>query len=130
CFDSVWFRRSRAQNWFLHVGQGNSIRTAERLYFPLTKREAHELMLAPEEYTIEYALRWAQMRALDGNRRMVDVLCGTRLGNQFTHNDFWVSVMRFFVQNPFLDTVHYGPIVDYVHNQKFEPQDVFVRPGV
>jgi hypothetical protein len=130
CFDSVWFRRSRTQNWFLHVGQGKSIRTAERLFFPLTKREAHELMLAPDHYTIEHALRWAQMRALDGNRRMVDALCGTRLGSQFAHNDFWVSVMRFFVQNPFLDTVHYGPIIDYVHNQKFEPQELFVRPGV
>jgi hypothetical protein len=128
--DSTWFRRSRTQNWFLHVGRGKSIRAAERLYFPMTKREAHEFMLAPDSYTIEQALRWGQMRALDGNRRMVDALCGTRLGNQFGDNDFWVSVMRFFVQNPFLDTVHYGPIIDYVHHQKFERQEVFVRPGV
>jgi hypothetical protein len=130
CFDSVWFRRSRTQNWFLHVGQGKSIRTAERLYFSLTKQEAHELMLAPDNYTIEQAFRWAQMQALNGNRRMVDALCGTPLGSRFEHNDFWVSVLRFFVQNPFLDTVHYGPIIDYIQNQKFEPQEVFVRPGV
>ena len=130
CFDSVWFRHSRTQNWFLHVGQGKSIRTAQRLYFSLAKREAHELMLAPDNYTIEQALRWAQMRALNGNRRMVDAVCGTRLGNRFEHNEFWVSVLRFLVQNPFLDTVHYGPIIDYVQNQKFEPREVFVRPGV
>jgi hypothetical protein len=129
-FDSAWFRRSRTQNWFLHAGQGRSIRTAERLFFPMTKREAHEFMLAPDDYTIEHALRWAQMRAFNGNRRMVDALCGTRLGSQFVHNDFWVSVIRFFVRNPFLDTVHYGPIIDYIHSQKFERQEVFVRPGV
>jgi hypothetical protein len=41
-----------------------------------------------------------------------------------------VSVLRFFVQNPLLDTVHYGPIIDYVQNRKFEPREVFVRPGV
>jgi hypothetical protein len=129
-FDSVWFRRSRTQNWFLHVGQGGSIRAAKRLYFPMTKREAHEFMLAPDDYTLEHALRWAQIHALNGNRRMADTVCGTRLGGEFVHNDFWVSVLRFFVQNPFLDTVHYGPIIDYLHSQKFETQDVFVRPGV
>jgi len=129
-FDSVWFRRSRMQNWFLHVAQGRSIRTAQRLLFPLTKHEARELMLAPDQYTIEQGLRWAQVRALDGNRRMVDAICGTRLGASFAHNDFWIGVMRFFVQNPFLDTVHYGPIVDYVNNQKYERREVFVRPGV
>jgi hypothetical protein len=96
----------------------------------MTKREAHEFMQAPESYTLEHALRWAQVHALDGNRRMADALCGTRLGDHFAHNDFWVSVLRFFVQNPFLDTVHYGPIVDYIHNQRFEAQEVFVRPGV
>jgi hypothetical protein len=128
--DSAWFRHSRTQNWFLHVGRGRSIRTAERLYFPLTKREAHEFMLAPDDYTIEQALRWGQMRALNGNRRMVDAVCGTRLCNLFAHNDFWVSVLRFFIQNPFLDAVHYGPIIDYIHSQKFERQEVFVRPGV
>jgi hypothetical protein len=129
-FDSVWFRDSPMQNWFLHVGQGKSIRTAERLHFPMTKREAHEFMLAPDDYTIEHALRWGQMRALNGNRRMIDAICGTRLGRQFAHNDFWVSVLRFFVQNPFLDAVHYGPIIDYVQSQKFAQPQVFVRPGV
>ena len=129
-FDSVWFRRSRMQNWFLHVGRGNSIRTAERLLFPMTKHEAREFMLAPDGYTIEHALRWAQMRAMDGNRRMVDALCGTRIGSRFENNKFWVSVLRFFTENPFLDTVHYGPIVDYIHHQKFAPQHEFVRPGI
>jgi len=87
-------------------------------------------MLAPDSYTIEQGLRWAQMRALHGNRRMVDEVCGTRLGREFVHNDFWVSVLRFFVHNPFLDTLHYGPIIDYVHDQKFERREVFVGPGV
>ena len=128
--DSVWFRRSRMQNWFLHLGQGKSIRTAERLLFPMTKHEAREFMLAPDSYTIEQSLRWAQMRALSGNRRMVDAVCGTRLGRHFAHDAFWVSVLRMFAQNPFLDTIHYGPIVDYIHSQKFEPREVFVRPGV
>jgi hypothetical protein len=31
-FDSVWFKRSRTQDWFIHVGRGHSIRTAKRLF--------------------------------------------------------------------------------------------------
>ncbi len=129
-FDSVWFRRSRTQNWFLHVAAGGNIRKAERLFFPMTKRMAHEFMQAPPTYTLEQALRWGQIHALEGNRRMVDAVCGTRLGMRFEHDEFWLSVLRFFVRNPFLDTMHYGPIVDYIQHHKYEEQQVFVRPGV
>jgi hypothetical protein len=129
-FDSVWFKRTRTQNWFLHVAQGKSIRKAQRLFFPITQREAHELMQAPGSYTLEQALRWGQIAALGGSERMVDAVCGTRLADRFENDEFWISVLRFFVRNPFLDTSHYGPIVDFIQHQKYETQEVFVEPGV
>jgi hypothetical protein len=129
-FDSVWFKRSRTQNWFLHVAQGKNIRKAQRLYFPMTKREAHEFIQAPGRYTLEQALRWGQIAAMGGSERVVDAVCGTRLGSRFENDEFWISVLRFFVRNPFLDTTHYGPIVDYIQHQKYEAQEVFVEPGV
>lgn len=129
-FDSVWFKRTRTQNWFLHVAQGGNIRKAQRLFFPMTRREAHEFMQAPGRYTLEQALRWGQLLAMGGSERVVDAVCGTRLGSRFENDEFWTSVLRFFVRNPFLDTTHYGPIVDYIQHQKYETQEVFVHPGV
>jgi hypothetical protein len=35
--DSVWFKRTRTQNWFIHVGRGHSIRDAERPFAGKTR---------------------------------------------------------------------------------------------
>jgi len=91
---------------------------------------AHCFLEAPDDYTIEQALRWGQVRALGGDRRLMEVLRGTRLVTSFEHEDFWITVIRFFVANPLLDRAQIGPIVDYLHHQRFEPQNVFVARGV
>ncbi|TVR29607.1 MAG: hypothetical protein EA404_14415, partial [Spirochaetaceae bacterium] len=48
----------------------------------------------------------------------------------FRDNQFWLELIRFFARNPMLDTAHYQPIVDYIWNQKYENQAVFVARGV
>ena len=40
---------------------------------------------------------------------------------EFGHDDFWRSVLRFFIAHPKLAPRHHGPIVDYLLNQKFVP---------
>jgi len=131
--DEAWFRRdevaSNLQDWFLLVGSGWNIRIANTP-IPLTKKMAHCFLEAPDDYTIEQALRWGQVRALGGDRRLMEVLRGTRLVTSFEHEDFWITVIRFFVANPLLDRAQIGPIVDYLHHQRFEPQNVFVARGV
>jgi hypothetical protein len=132
--DSVWFLGNdreavRQQGWFLHVGRGQNIRTAD-LPLAYTKRMAHHFMQAPADYTVEAALRWGQIHGLGGNARLVRAIIGTRLGNSFEHDDFWTTVLQFFIANPMLDLAQLGPILDYIHQQRFVSQDVFVAPGV
>ncbi len=132
--DSVWFLGStaeatRRQAWFLHVGRGRNIRTAD-LPLPFTKRMAHHFLQAPADLTVDGALRWGQIQGLGGSERLARAIIATRIGNSFEHDDFWLTVLRFFVANAMLDLAHVGPIVDYIHNQRFVAQDVFVAPGV
>jgi len=132
--DSVWFKggsaeATRQQGWFLHLGRGENIRTAD-LPLPYTKRMAHHFMQAPADLTVDAALRWGQIHALDGDARLVRAIIGTRLGTSFEHDDFWTSVLHFFVAHPMLDVAHVGPIIDYVHQQRFAMQEVFTAPGV
>jgi hypothetical protein len=61
---------------------------------------------------------------------LVRAVTPTRLGTHFDHDDFWLTVIQFFVANPMLDLAQVGPIIDYIHRQRFESQDVFVGPGV
>lgn len=116
--------RSRVQDWFVHIGQGGNIRKAEGLPIPFTKRMAHHFLQAPAEYTIENAIRWAQIHALDGDARLVEAILPTLLGDRFhlpSREEFWETVLRFFIENPMLDTAHVGPIIDYLNNQRYVP---------
>lgn len=131
--DAAWLRcddiGAGYRSWFVRIGRGENIRDAESPV-PLTNRLLHHFLRAPEAYGIEQALRWGQVHSLGGDARLVEALLGTRIGDRFDHEAFWVSVIRFFIEHPWLDRRHVGPIVDYLHNERFAEQEVFVAPGV
>jgi hypothetical protein len=130
--DAAWLRQgpgSRAmREWYLHMASGKNIRTA-RTPIPFTKMMAHHFLEAPATESIEGAFRWGEVHALGGDATLTRALLGTRLGNSFDHHEFWSSVVRFFIANPMLDRAHAGPIVDYLHAQKFQTRDVVDQNG-
>ncbi len=129
--EQVWFTENETyQNWYKHIGAGQNIRTAPDIPTSLTKKMAHHFLQAPKQYTVEEALRWGQVHALGGDRRLADALRGTRLIGDFGNDDFWLNVFRFFIANPMLDVSHVHPIIDFIWNQKFENRHIFVERGV
>jgi len=135
--DKVWFENftvadQRQHKWFIHLGTGHNIRSAQELPVNLTKKQAHYFNQAPDNYTIPAAIRYGQILSLGGNVRLANALVTTRLCayDSFVEDEFWLSVIRWFIANPMLDMVHVGPIIDWLYNQKYTVQHVFVRPGV
>lgn len=132
--DSAWFQgaapeATQRQDWFIHVGSGKNIRTAENLPIELTKRMAHLLMQAPSHYTIDQALRWTQVVGMGGSEELAEAVLRSRLGTSFAREEFWVGVVKFLVYNPLLDPEYVEPIVEYIHHQKFTPQEVRAPDG-
>ncbi|QDU88980.1 hypothetical protein Pla175_23640 [Pirellulimonas nuda] len=132
-FDGVWFAgRGEAaaehRRWYVHVGGGRSIRDC-KLPIPCTKKMAHHFMRAPGDLSVPHALQWGQVRALGGDDRLARAVLGTRLAESFEHQAFWATVLRWFIAHPMLDRAHIGPIVDFLHHQKFVPERVFIAPG-
>ena len=129
--DNVWFLENEThQKWYIHIGSGQNIRTAPSLPTELTKKMAHHFLDTPKQYNIDEALRWGQVHALGGDKRLLDAFRGTRLIEDFEHDDFWLNVFRFFIANPMLDVSHVNPIIDYIWNQKYQIQQVVVERGV
>jgi len=124
--DSAWFANKKAhQRWFIHIGQGGNIRTAETLPVPLTKRMAHLYLQAPAHYNVLTAFRWAQVQVLGGGASLSDAIVETQLARRFKDDAFWMSVIRFFIENPELDRVHIHPIVDYIWHERYVDQQEF-----
>jgi len=130
--DQAWLRTDQGsnkyRNWFCHLGAGKNIRSA-KTPFAMTKLMAHHFLEAPDSATIEGALRWGQIHALGGDETLWRAILGTRIAESFDQDEFWESVIRFFIANPLLDRRHVGPIIDYVHNQKFVVEEVYVGHG-
>lgn len=127
---SAWFlgtdwQARRRQGWFRHAGLGRSLRSAG---FPLrlTKGMAHEFAHAPAGLPIEIALRWAQVRGLGGTGELACAVAATRLGREFDNEEFWTTVIHLFINTPRLDLGVIEPIVEYLHDQRFEFHRVVV----
>lgn len=128
--DNVWFAdNSSHHGWYIHIGSGQNIRSAPDFPVPLTKKMAHHFLKAPKQYSIEEAIRWGQVQALGGDKRLTDALRETHLITDFSNDDFWLSVIRFFIANPMLDVSHVNPIVDFIQNQRFTIRQIIVNRG-
>lgn len=130
--EKVWLRDDRHswrfRDWYVHLGRWHNLRTAKSPT-PLTKKMAHHFLTAPDDYTAEQGIRWAQMKALGASDQAIHAIAATRLGRGFNKDEFWFTVLRFIADTPMLDPRQIGPIVDYLQNQKFENVDIEIRPG-
>ncbi len=131
---SVWFDLPPGEilpqhGWYKHLGLGHSIRTAG-LPLRFTKAMAHLFTHAPHHYTAVAALRWAQVRGLGGDEALARAVLGTRLGKALANEDFWESVLHFFINHPALALAQVGPVVDFLQHQKFEWQEGVSQEGV
>lgn len=130
--ESVWLRTDRPswryRDWYIHLGRGHNLRTAKS-HVPITKKMAHHFSGAPDDFTVEQAVRWSQMKALGAPENAIHAVAATRLGRGFEHEAFWMTVLRFITANPMLDPRQIGPMVDYLQNQKFEAVQVQCDDG-
>ena len=130
--DEAWLNAGpgsrRYRDWFVHIGSGHNIRTA-KTPIPMTKMMAHHFLEAPGDMPILGAIRWGQVHALGGDKRLTGALLGSRIGTVFANDEFWTSVIRFCVANPMLDRRHVAPVVDFLQNQKFETVEMMGADG-
>jgi hypothetical protein len=131
---SVWFEQPHGQclpqhEWFKHLGRGQDIRTAS-LPLCLTKAMAYQFTQAPHHLSAVQAIRWAQVRGLGGSKELARTVVGSRLGKILENEDFWKSVLHFFINHPSLDLAQIGPIVDFLQHQRFEWREAVSQNGV
>ena len=130
--DSVWFmgeggEAARQQAWYVSLGSGQSPRKLD-LPIILTRQMAHHFLQAPKDYSVHAALRWGQVIGLGGNGRLVKAILHSRIGTDFDNEDFWITVIRWLIRNATLDPGQIGPLIDYIHHQRLEPQELAAGP--
>lgn len=125
---SIWWKEPNFQ-WgaelYLHLAKGQSLRRFSILgNFKVTKRIAALFMQAPDDMLPQEALRWSQVRALGGDERLARILirktCLSRINRDET---FWQTVIRFLINNAPISAEETVEIVQFIHQQRYEPAD-------
>lgn len=131
---SVWMSEHDSRwelNLYLHLAAGRSIRQFKLpVSFRLTKRAAAFFMQAPDDLVPMAAIRWSHVRSLGGSNHLARLLADkTVLGAPTEHEVFWESVIRFLVRNYPISDDEVVAIVQFVHQQRFQPAETAWGPG-
>ena len=59
---------------------------------------------------------------MGGTERQARSIIASPLGHSFQEEEFWETVVRFFVDNPLLDISRIGPLVDYLRYERYSPR--------
>ncbi|MGD8834907.1 MAG: hypothetical protein PVJ19_08210 [Desulfobacteraceae bacterium] len=100
--NSVWLRKRnysalRFQNWHFRMANGYSFRKLNNLIV-MTKKMEHYFLQAPDHFTPEEAVRHAQVLGLGGTNNLAHAIVATRLGKHYEHEEFWRTVIQFFIK--------------------------------
>jgi hypothetical protein len=127
---SAWFRGLgwpgyRQQCWFKCVGRGASLVGVD---FPLrlTRRMAFEFANAPVEFSIPFALRWAQVRGLGGSDGLARAFAAAGIPERCVADEFWIKLIHFLINHPELDRGRIASIVGCLHDLRFAPRRVII----
>jgi hypothetical protein len=87
-------------------------------------------MRAPDDAQPLRAYRWANVRSLGGDEKIARLLMTNPIiGAPTEHEQFWESVIRFLIRNAPINTAEIAAIVEFVHQQRFQPADIVWGPG-
>lgn len=124
---------------FQHIGVGKSIKSY--IFHPtdmvITNKCYHYLMSTPAHCTLREAYRRSQILMMGGDDCLFRDMMESRLGqitNQPRHvkavDEFWLTVVKFFIENGMIAPEKIGEIIDYIYDQKFEVKRTMGADGV
>ncbi|GAB4414620.1 MAG: hypothetical protein OHK0039_22610 [Bacteroidia bacterium] len=127
-FDELWWHPDdRYHNWFLDIGRGYNLTICRNLPLDLTKKMAHYAMQASRQLGLWQALRWGQVRGMGGTPALAYAVVQSSIGEDFGHEDFWVTVIRFLCRQPDLRPGDVCRIVAFLRARKFDGETLHLH---
>ncbi|MCC9609537.1 PcfJ domain-containing protein [Blastopirellula sp. JC732] len=125
--DKVWFggfadRAELFRPIYLHAAAGLNLASCELMPFPYTKKMAHHFLAAPQNPSIEQALRWGEVKGMGGDDKLAHAVMNSRLTVDFRHHKFWNIVLQWLIRYREIDRGQVSSIIDYIQFQRFVPR--------
>jgi hypothetical protein len=102
-----------AFGWYVHVAQGQSLRSAPGLPLPLSRRAAHEALLAPARYPPQQALLYGYLRAHDAPAAVCTALLLAPRTRDLAANEPWLKLFEKIARTPDFPAHQVAPLLHY-----------------
>ena len=119
---------------YIHIGAGNSIKKFPFLpSLNLTTKYLHNIQFAPADCTYSEAFRYAQVIGMGGDEYLFNCLMNSKLHDytnatdnklKLEKDDFWITVIKFFIDNPMISPDKISEIIDYIDFQKYNQRRI------
>jgi len=118
------------RSWFVAHASGASFRSLD-LPLRLTRRMEHIFLQARDHFSVEYALRRAELLALGADAALAKAVLATRPSLDLDNGDFWRTVWVFLIRNSgVIHESQVGPILDFLHGIRHERVAVETVGGI
>ena len=115
-------------NWFIHIGTGRRIRELMNVPIPFTQKMGHYFLQAPDKFSIAEALRWAQVKGLNGSDQLATRIAYSWIGTkEYSDEDFWEAFIRIVVNGGMFDPDRLTQMIDYVREMKREDRSYILK---
>ncbi|MBG9374763.1 PcfJ domain-containing protein [Panacibacter sp. DH6] len=106
-------------NWFIHLGDGRKVKELKDMPIPFTQKMGHYFTIAPGNFTIQEAIRWAQVRGLGGDERLANRIVASWLGYKpYADEDFWQAFLQIVIHGGMFNLAKLTELIDYVRDAK------------
>lgn len=105
--------------WLMHLGDGGRVKEMKNIPIPFTQKMSHYFLMAASKYSIAEALRWAQVKGLNGDDRLAERIAFSWIGlKPYGNEDFWESFIRLVVGGGMFNLNKLTELIDYVREEK------------
>lgn len=112
--------RAPAFGWYVHVAQGNNLRSAPALPLPLSRRAAHEALRAPARHRPEQALLYGYLQANRAAPAVRDRLLQLSCVRNFRLEPPWLELYEKIARTPTLPAEQVWPLLEYARARRSE----------
>lgn len=126
CLYKAFFEESNMLylHWFIHIGAGKKIRELVKMPIPFTQKMGHYFLQSPGKFTVKEALRWAQVKGLNGSDQLAERLAYSWMAAKtFGDEKFWEGFIRILVNGGMFDHDQLTQLIDYVRYMKHESRN-------
>lgn len=118
------------REWFVAHSRGSSFRSLN-LPIRMTRRMEHIFLASGDHFSIEYAMRRAELIGLGADVPLVTAVLAARPALNLNHSDFWRTAWHFLITHKReIDADQVAPLIDFLHAVRYETIAIHTADGI